>query len=75
MSGEESFVEKLQRQSKEKLQKLKKEKQKRPKKNNNPTFCIYNLGLQKEVCHFHLLFILLLLKDLVHYQRLLKQLK
>jgi hypothetical protein len=42
-------------------------------------FCLYNLGIQKEVCYFHLLFILVLpLKDLIHclsLKKLLKQLE
>jgi hypothetical protein len=76
MSVKESFVEKLQRQSKKRLQKLKEEK-KRDKENNRilQIFCLWSLGFQKEVRHFCLMFILLPLKDLFHYLNLRNQLK
>jgi hypothetical protein len=51
MIVEESVVGKLQRQSKEKLQKLKEEQEGLRKQKKLQTFCLYSLGLQKEV-HF-----------------------
>jgi hypothetical protein len=80
MNGEENFVEKLQRQSTETLQKLR-EIKKRDKKSNRilQIFGLCSLGLQKEVHHFCLLFILLLpFKDLFRcliLRKLLKQLE
>jgi hypothetical protein len=66
MSTKEIFVEKLQRQSREILQKLREEKQEAQREQQKKsTFC--SLGLQIEVHHFHLIFIIIfLLKNLLY---------
>jgi hypothetical protein len=64
MSTKERFFEKLQIKSKDKLQKLKEEKQEKQRKHNKFSN-IFPLQSRspKEVRHFHLLFLILLLKD------------
>jgi hypothetical protein len=67
MSVKENFVEKLQRQSRQRLLKLREQKQERQREQkNSPNILPLQSRSLERGRHFHLLFILLLLKDLFY---------